>query len=65
MTTVGYGDTFPVSTAGKTVATAASVCGIIILAFPISMIVEKFANAQQQALVEDQLKQGKTIKINY
>ncbi|KAE9553595.1 hypothetical protein FO519_003190 [Halicephalobus sp. NKZ332] len=63
VTTVGYGDTFPISAAGKSVATAASICGIIILAFPISMIVEKFANAQQQALVEDQLKQAQMSAI--
>lgn len=36
---------FPV---GKIVATLASICGIIVLAFPISMIVEKFATAQEE-----------------
>uniref|UniRef100_A0A7E4VMJ1 BTB domain-containing protein n=1 Tax=Panagrellus redivivus TaxID=6233 RepID=A0A7E4VMJ1_PANRE len=63
VTTVGYGDTFPITTAGKSVATAASICGIIILAFPISMIVEKFATAQQQALVEDQMKQAQMSAV--
>ena len=29
-------------------ATFASICGIIVLAFPISMIVEKFAVAQEE-----------------
>lgn len=42
-------------------ATATSICGIIVLAFPISMIVEKFANAQQKAIEEEQLHQGMTM----
>ena len=49
MTTVGYGDLVPQSFGGKVTATFASICGIIVLAFPISMIVEKFAAAQESA----------------
>uniref|UniRef100_A0A1I8BLF7 BTB domain-containing protein n=1 Tax=Meloidogyne hapla TaxID=6305 RepID=A0A1I8BLF7_MELHA len=45
MTTVGYGDLVPVTTGGKVVAAVASVCGIIVLAFPISMIIDKFAES--------------------
>ncbi|KAE9553597.1 hypothetical protein FO519_003192 [Halicephalobus sp. NKZ332] len=45
MTTVGYGDLVPVTTGGKVLASAASVCGIIVLAFPISMIIDKFAES--------------------
>uniref|UniRef100_A0AC34QXW3 BTB domain-containing protein n=2 Tax=Panagrolaimus sp. JU765 TaxID=591449 RepID=A0AC34QXW3_9BILA len=45
MTTVGYGDLVPVTTGGKVVAAMASVCGIIVLAFPISMIIDKFAES--------------------
>uniref|UniRef100_A0A914W8Y7 BTB domain-containing protein n=2 Tax=Plectus sambesii TaxID=2011161 RepID=A0A914W8Y7_9BILA len=43
MTTIGYGDMVPTTFGGKVVASAASVCGIIVLAFPISMIVDNFA----------------------
>uniref|UniRef100_A0A0M3J0I1 Potassium voltage-gated channel subfamily F member 1 (inferred by orthology to a human protein) n=1 Tax=Anisakis simplex TaxID=6269 RepID=A0A0M3J0I1_ANISI len=50
MTTIGYGDSIPQTTIGKIIATSASICGIIVLAFPISMIVEKFATAQQRAI---------------
>lgn len=78
MATVGYGDSKPVTTCkkkntdklveqyldGKLVATATSICGIIVLAFPISMIVEKFANAQQKAIEEDQLHQGVMPKLS-
>lgn len=45
MTTVGYGDLVPVTAGGKFVAALASVCGIIVLAFPISMIIDKFAES--------------------
>ncbi|WKY10470.1 hypothetical protein Q1695_002659 [Nippostrongylus brasiliensis] len=58
MATVGYGDAKPVTAFGKLVATATSICGIIVLAFPISMIVEKFATAQQRAMEDEQLHQA-------
>ena len=32
------------------------------LAFPISMIVEKFATAQQRAIEDQQIQQGKRIR---
>ncbi|CAI2354348.1 unnamed protein product [Caenorhabditis sp. 36 PRJEB53466] len=57
MATVGYGDAKPVTTLGKLVATSTSICGIIVLAFPISMIVEKFATAQQRAIEDQQIQQ--------
>ncbi|KAL6742608.1 hypothetical protein Aduo_015742 [Ancylostoma duodenale] len=58
MATVGYGDAKPVTAFGKLVATATSICGIIVLAFPISMIVEKFATAQQKAIEAEQFNQA-------
>ncbi|MFH4979523.1 hypothetical protein AB6A40_006232 [Gnathostoma spinigerum] len=45
MTTVGYGDLVPATPGGKVVAALASICGIIVLAFPISMIIDKFAES--------------------
>ncbi|KAH7722441.1 Protein KVS-3 [Aphelenchoides avenae] len=53
MTTVGYGDLVPATTGGKVVAAMASVCGIIVLAFPISMIIDKFAESTGDLLGED------------
>lgn len=42
MTTVGYGDVYPRTTAGKILAGMCSISGIILLAFPISVIVDNF-----------------------
>ncbi|CAI5451917.1 unnamed protein product [Caenorhabditis angaria] len=63
MATVGYGDAKPVTTLGKLVATSTSICGIIVLAFPISMIVEKFATAQQRAIEDAQMQQAQMSAV--
>lgn len=57
ITTVGFGDCHIQTALGKVVATAASITGIILLAFPVSLIVENFAQAQHQSLIETQIKQ--------
>ncbi|KHN77867.1 Potassium voltage-gated channel subfamily B member 1 [Toxocara canis] len=63
MTTIGYGDSIPQTSVGKMIATLASVCGIIVLAFPISMIVEKFASAQQRAIEREASKQAQMSAV--
>uniref|UniRef100_A0AC35THG7 Ion_trans domain-containing protein n=1 Tax=Rhabditophanes sp. KR3021 TaxID=114890 RepID=A0AC35THG7_9BILA len=47
VTTVGYGDMEIKTTLGKIIASAASVLGILVLAFPITMIVENFSKNYQ------------------
>lgn len=50
MTTVGYGDTYPVTPAGKVIASATMILGLIAIALPVSMISDRFV--QMVAVVE-------------
>uniref|UniRef100_A0A8C5DJZ0 Potassium voltage-gated channel, delayed-rectifier, subfamily S, member 3a n=1 Tax=Gouania willdenowi TaxID=441366 RepID=A0A8C5DJZ0_GOUWI len=52
MTTVGYGDTFPVTVAGKLIATVCILCGLLIVALPITNIFNKFSKFYQRCLQE-------------
>uniref|UniRef100_A0A3Q3M3R7 Potassium voltage-gated channel, delayed-rectifier, subfamily S, member 3a n=1 Tax=Mastacembelus armatus TaxID=205130 RepID=A0A3Q3M3R7_9TELE len=48
MTTVGYGDTFPVTPAGKLIGTLCIICGLLIVALPVTNIFNKFTKFYQQ-----------------
>ena len=50
MTTVGYGDSFPVEPAGKLIATFAMLTGVLVLALPISVIGSNFTDAYAASL---------------
>ena len=67
MTTVGYGDTYPVTWLGKIVAGFTMLSGILVLAFPISILGSNFSDiwretqreAQEKERVREMRKQGK------
>lgn len=76
MTTVGYGDTYPISPLGKTVAGITFLGGLAIIAFPIAILGSKFLDLyleneekkelRKQALAqkkEDELQQTHAEKL--
>lgn len=49
LTTVGYGDIYPVSTAGRVITMASSVFGIAVVALPAGVITAGYMDALQEA----------------
>eukprot|EP01095_Lingulamoeba_sp_RSL-Kostka_P001493 TRINITY_DN1206_c0_g1_i2.p1 TRINITY_DN1206_c0_g1~~TRINITY_DN1206_c0_g1_i2.p1 ORF type:complete len:346 (+),score=54.52 TRINITY_DN1206_c0_g1_i2:313-1350(+) len=45
MTTVGYGDTFPITPTGKLVASVTTLVGLLLLAFPVGVLGAKFRDS--------------------
>eukprot|EP01065_Artemidia_motanka_P047415 TRINITY_DN7429_c0_g2_i1.p1 TRINITY_DN7429_c0_g2~~TRINITY_DN7429_c0_g2_i1.p1 ORF type:complete len:650 (+),score=189.91 TRINITY_DN7429_c0_g2_i1:161-1951(+) len=48
LTTVGYGDSFPVTPLGKTVGGIAMVAGLLVIAYPVTVISTAFTELQMQ-----------------
>ncbi|XP_072275356.1 voltage-gated potassium channel KCNC1-like [Pyxicephalus adspersus] len=56
LTTVGYGDIYPTTTAGRIVSSLAAISGILTIVLPIPMLIIKFQYYYSIALAKEKLK---------
>ena len=58
LTSLGYGDYWPETVLGKIVGSITAVCGVLVMALPIPIVVDNFANyySEQKKLEAQELK---------